>query len=68
MDSLGLFGVIVPTFIYALVGTCGQLSVGPEAALSLLVGQTVDKLALPFAHLPAQQLEDLRTGIASAIV
>ena len=32
----GLFGVILPTFVYTFFGTCGQLSVGPEAGLSLL--------------------------------
>jgi hypothetical protein len=32
----GLFGVIVPAFLYSIFGTCGQLNVGPEAALSLL--------------------------------
>ena len=32
----GLFGVIIPAFLYSIFGTCGQLNVGPEAALSLL--------------------------------
>lgn len=32
----GLFGVIIPALVYVIFGTCKQLSVGPEAALSLL--------------------------------
>ena len=34
--ATGLFSVIIPAFIYFIFGTCRQLSVGPEAALSLL--------------------------------
>lgn len=34
--ATGLFSVIIPAFIYVIFGTCRQLSVGPEAALSLL--------------------------------
>ncbi|CAD6568133.1 MAG: hypothetical protein CYPHOPRED_002330 [Cyphobasidiales sp. Tagirdzhanova-0007] len=64
----GLFGVIVPAFLYALFGNCGQLSVGPEAALSLLIGQTIDKLLSSKAHLPATQISAMQEGIASVIV
>ena len=45
----GLFGVIVPSLMYALLGTCPQLSVGPEAALSLMTGQAVAEV---LAELP----------------
>lgn len=34
--ATGLFGVIIPAFLYSIFGTCNQLNVGPEAALSLL--------------------------------
>ena len=51
----GLFGVIAPSFVYALLGTCPQLSVGPEAALSLMTGQAV-----------AEVLADLPEGTSAA--
>ncbi|KAG9086297.1 hypothetical protein FRC06_003162 [Ceratobasidium sp. 370] len=42
LDPLtGLFAAALPGFIYAFFGSSRQLNVGPEAALSLLVGQAV---------------------------
>ncbi|KAG8773324.1 hypothetical protein FRC12_002581 [Ceratobasidium sp. 428] len=37
----GLLAASVPGFIYAFFGSSRQLNVGPEAALSLLVGQSI---------------------------
>ncbi|EJD08166.1 sulfate anion transporter [Fomitiporia mediterranea MF3/22] len=37
----GLFSAAIPGIVYALLGTSRQLNVAPEAALSLLIGQTV---------------------------
>ncbi|TRM68930.1 sulfate transporter family-domain-containing protein [Schizophyllum amplum] len=37
----GLFSASVPALAYAMLGTSRQLNVAPEAALSLIVGQTV---------------------------
>lgn len=45
--STGLFASAVPGLVYALFGTCRQLNVGPEAALSLLIGQTISSLLPP---------------------
>ena len=46
----GLYSFVFNPFIYALLGTCPQMVVGPEAAGSLLVGtvvrQSVDKGAI----------------------
>lgn len=42
----GLWGLIIPPFIYSLFGTVPTMVVGPEAALSLVVGQTVN----PYLH------------------
>ncbi|GAA6059879.1 hypothetical protein JCM10212_007084 [Sporobolomyces blumeae] len=39
----GLFGVSIPSIIYSLFGTCRQLSIGPEAPLSLLMGEVIAK-------------------------
>jgi MFS superfamily sulfate permease-like transporter len=37
----GLFGAAIPCAVYALLGTSPQLSLGPEAALSLMTGETI---------------------------
>ncbi|GAA6053425.1 hypothetical protein JCM3770_005160, partial [Rhodotorula araucariae] len=40
----GLFGASIPPMLYSVLGTCRQLSVGPEAALSLLTGEFIAKI------------------------
>lgn len=40
----GLFGASIPAMLYSVLGTCRQLSVGPEAALSLLTGEFISKV------------------------
>lgn len=42
----GLYGLVVPTFVYALMGTVPNMVVGPEAAISLVIGQAV----APYMH------------------
>ncbi|WVQ93512.1 hypothetical protein IAU59_000586 [Kwoniella sp. CBS 9459] len=37
----GLWSTAVPAFMYSALGTCRQLSIGPEASLSLLMGQMI---------------------------
>ncbi|ORY73400.1 sulfate transporter family-domain-containing protein [Leucosporidium creatinivorum] len=37
----GLFGAAIPAMLYSVLGTCRQLSVGPEAALSLIMGEAI---------------------------
>ncbi|RXK40370.1 endoplasmic reticulum protein [Tremella mesenterica] len=37
----GLWSAAIPSLIYGLLGTCRQLSLGPEASLSLLIGQMI---------------------------
>ncbi|CEL52625.1 Putative sulfate transporter YPR003C OS=Saccharomyces cerevisiae (strain ATCC 204508 / S288c) GN=YPR003C PE=1 SV=1 [Rhizoctonia solani AG-1 IB] len=45
LDPLaGLISAAVPGLIYSLFGSSRQLSVGPEAALSLLVGQAITQI------------------------
>jgi len=46
----GLFGVSIPSIIYSIFGTCRQLSVGPEAALSLIMGETIAKFVETEEH------------------
>ncbi len=43
----GLYASVIPLIIYALLGTSGQLSVGPVAITSLLVFSGVSALAEP---------------------
>ena len=45
--QVGLYASVVPLIIYALLGTSGQLSVGPVAITSLLVFSGVRALAEP---------------------
>ncbi|KAJ7727943.1 sulfate anion transporter [Mycena metata] len=57
----GLFSASIPGIVYAFLGTCRQLNVAPEAAVSLLVGQAVGDILLghPDPHSEA--------GIAASI-
>lgn len=59
--STGLFASAIPGIIYALFGTCKQLNVGPEAALSLLVGQAVSAIVSGDPH------EEPARGMATAV-
>ena len=43
--EVGLYAALVPTVIAALFGSCGQLSSGPVALTSLLVGASIVPLA-----------------------
>lgn len=45
--QVGLYASVVPLIIYALLGTSGQLSVGPVAITSLLVFSGVSAMAEP---------------------
>lgn len=55
--STGLFASAIPGIIYALFGTCRQLNVGPEAALSLLIGQTISSLVSLDPHSKQGKIE-----------
>lgn len=37
----GLYSAAIAPAIYAILGSCGQMNVGPESALSLLIGETI---------------------------
>lgn len=43
----GLYGGLIPLFLYALLGTSRQLSIGPVAVSALLVLAGVSQLAVP---------------------
>jgi MFS superfamily sulfate permease-like transporter len=40
----GLFAASIPAMLYSVLGTCRQLSVGPEAALSLITGELIGRM------------------------
>ena len=69
----GLYSFVFNPFIYALLGTCPQMVVGPEAAGSLLVG-TVVRGSIDLGHSGDQDDErnaaiaGVVTGIAGAII
>lgn len=57
-------------FLMQLLGTCRQLSVGPEAALSLIIGQAITKLLTEeeHAHGPFSELKKLKLALTIASV
>lgn len=69
----GLYAFVFNPLIYALLGTCPQMVVGPEAAGSLLTGQVVRE-AINSGHHPDKagrknaQVAGMVTGLAGAII
>lgn len=58
----GLYGLVIPPIIYSLFGCVPQMVVGPEAAISLIVGQAVTP------YLPHGKRGHLRTNLSPAEV
>ncbi|WWC88093.1 uncharacterized protein L201_002997 [Kwoniella dendrophila CBS 6074] len=46
----GLWSTAIPALAYGALGTCRQLSIGPEASLSLLMGQMIQDAVLGNPH------------------
>ncbi|KIL62009.1 hypothetical protein M378DRAFT_81836, partial [Amanita muscaria Koide BX008] len=63
----GLFSASISSMVYALLGSSRHLNVAPEAALSLLIGQTVTefKRQLPDQH--SKDADKLGLAVATAI-
>lgn len=49
----GLYGAFVPCLIYALLGTCRHLAVGPVAVTSLLLGSGLSSMLGDFSINPS---------------
>lgn len=64
----GIYSVIVPGLMYSLFGTCRQLSVGPEAALSLLVGQVITERLEADPHSHPDNPEEIANTLAGVTV
>ncbi|WOO80799.1 Putative sulfate transporter [Vanrija pseudolonga] len=46
----GLWASAIPALVYGALGTCRQMSMGPEASLSLLMGNTINELVHSDPH------------------
>ncbi|VDC07868.1 unnamed protein product [Peniophora sp. CBMAI 1063] len=66
--TTGLFAAAIPPLVYALLGTSRQLNVAPEAALSLIVGQTIQSILHNDPHTHPIDPATLSLIIASVIV
>lgn len=69
----GLYSFVFNPFIYAILGTCPQMVVGPEAAGSLLTGQVVRENINRGKHGEMDgnknaQLAGMVTGLAGAVI
>lgn len=69
----GLYSFVFNPLIYALLGTCPMMVVGPEAAGSLLTGQVVKEAIKAGSHLDTDGLKNAQvagmvTGLAGAII
>jgi MFS superfamily sulfate permease-like transporter len=69
----GLYSFVFNPFIYALLGTCPQMVVGPEAAGSLLTGGVVREAINSGHHRDHESLKNAQvagmvTGLAGAII
>jgi high affinity sulfate transporter 1 len=66
----GLYGLVVPPIVYALLGSVPQMVVGPEGAISLVVGQAIT----PYIHktnqeqLSAAEVAGIISGASGAVL
>ncbi|KAF7350960.1 Sulfate anion transporter [Mycena sanguinolenta] len=63
----GLFSASVPGIVYAFLGTCRQLNVGPEAAVSLLVGQAMGEILLDLPDPHSEDAAAIKIAISTII-
>lgn len=69
----GLYSFVFNPFIYAILGTCPQMVVGPEAAGSLLTGQVIRENINSGKHADRDsskntQIAGMVTGVSGAII
>ncbi|WVQ78791.1 hypothetical protein IAT38_000882 [Cryptococcus sp. DSM 104549] len=60
----GLWSTAIPALIYGALGTCRQLSIGPEAALSLMIGQMIQEAVYGDPHTTPENPELEAAAIA----
>ncbi|KAJ7075291.1 sulfate anion transporter [Mycena belliarum] len=64
---MGLFAASIPGIMYAFLGTCRQLNVGPEAAVSLIIGQAVADILRAHPDPHSEHGEALKIAAATII-
>lgn len=66
----GLYAFIIHPFIYAILGSCPQMVVGPEATGSLLVGSVLRQIQSTMGdeHYVAAEISGVITAIAGAML
>lgn len=66
----GLYAFIIHPFIYAILGSCPQMVVGPEATGSLLVGSVLRQIQSTMGdeHFAAAEISGVITAIAGAML
>lgn len=65
----GLYAALAALFVYSILGTSNQLSVGPTSALSILVGSTIGALSIvtPSNFLAIASFVGLLVGVFAII-
>ncbi|KAJ7503163.1 sulfate anion transporter [Mycena galericulata] len=63
----GLFSASIPGIVYAFLGTCRQLNVAPEAAISLLVGQAVADILLDLPDPHSKDAAMIKIAVSTII-
>ncbi|KAJ7496666.1 sulfate anion transporter [Mycena latifolia] len=63
----GLFSASIPGIVYAFLGTCRQLNVAPEAAISLLVGQAVADILIDHPNPHSDEGAAIQIAISTII-
>jgi SulP family sulfate permease len=64
----GLYTACFPLIIYSLLGTSGQLSVGPVAVVSLLVGEGAASIVHPHLETGEPNPQFISTVIAVCLL
>lgn len=64
----GLYSLAVTPFIYAIFGSVPHMIVGPEGALSLVMGQTIEKLMSHNEDLLSINLSSVITFVAGVVL
>lgn len=64
----GLYGLVIPPFVYGLMGSTPYMVVGPEAALSLVVGQAVSPYLHSDLNIPIAQISGIMAGSSGAVL
>ncbi len=66
---VGLYSLIIPGFIYAIFGCVSQMILGPDVAITLILGQISDEVRQdPNQKYSAQEIVSVITGTVSGLI